>query len=100
MPQLSCGAAFDAAILAVADAVEACGIRDGERLEHDGVNEREDGCRGTDAEGQGEHGGKGKYGRLPHLAESVGDVLAQGLHREPHRLLRRKAERCSREKCC
>ena len=74
------GAAFDAAVVAYADAVEASGVGDGQGLEHDGVDEGEDGGGGADAEGQGEHGGEGEDRGEPHLAESVGEVLAKGLH--------------------
>ena len=73
-------AALDAAVLPLADAVEAGRIDHRQRFEHDGVDEGEDRGRGADAERQGEHGGQGKDGRLTHLAESVGDILAQSLH--------------------
>src|SRR6266436_3968173 len=46
------GTAFDATIVAFADAVEPARVRDGERAEHHGVNECKN-CRGTaDAQGQ------------------------------------------------
>ncbi len=73
-------AAFDAAVVAGADAVEAGGVGNGEGLEHHRVDEGEDGRRGADAEGKGEHGGKGEDGGQAHLAQGVGEVLAKGLH--------------------
>ena len=72
--------AFDAAVVAVADAVEARGVGDREGLEHDRVDEGEDGRRGADAKGEGKHGGKGEDGGQAHLAQGVGKVLAKGLH--------------------
>ena len=73
-------AALDAAVGAYADAIEARGVDDGQRLEHDRVNEGEDGGGGADAEGQSEHGGEGEDRGQAHLAESVGNILAKGLH--------------------
>ncbi len=75
--------AFDAAVIAIANAVEAGRIGHGQRLQHDCVNQREDGRCCTDAERQGEHGGEGEHRRLAHLAESVGNILPQGVHSEP-----------------
>ena len=74
------GAAFDAAVGTNADAIEAGRVDDGEGLEHDRVDEREDGGGGANAESQGEHGGEGEDRGQAHLAESVGNILAQGLH--------------------
>ena len=65
-------AAFDAAVLPVADAVEAGGIDDRQRLQHHGVNEGENRGGRADAERQRQHRGERKDRRLPHLAESVG----------------------------
>ena len=70
------GVAFNAAVVAFADAVEAGGVCDGEGLEHDGVDEGEDGRRGADAESQREHGGEGEDGGQAHLAQGIGEVLA------------------------
>ena len=49
-------AAFDAAIVAVANAVEPRWVSDRKRTEHDAVDQREDGGVGTDAERQREDG--------------------------------------------
>ena len=59
--------ALHAAIVAVTRAIKAGWIGHRQRLEHDGVNEREDrgGC--ADAQCQSEHGGKREDGRQPHL---------------------------------
>ncbi len=45
------------------------GISDGERLQKDRVDEREDGDVGPDAEGDGEDDGGGEAGGLAELAE-------------------------------
>ena len=54
--------AFDAAVVAFADAVEAGGVGDREGAEHYGVDEGEDGGGAADAEGEGENGGGGEDG--------------------------------------
>ena len=56
------GTAFDAAIVAFADAVEAGGVGNREGAEHYGVDEGEDGGGAADAEGEGENGGGGEDG--------------------------------------
>ncbi len=73
-------AALHAAIGARADAVEARGIHDRQRFEHDGVNKGEDGSGCSDAEGQREHGCQGEDRRQPHLPKRVRDILPQGFH--------------------
>jgi hypothetical protein len=73
-------AAFDAAVGSIAYAIEPRRVDAGKGLQHDGVDEREDGRGRTDAQRQGEHGGEGEDGRETHLADRVGDVVAQGLH--------------------
>ncbi len=49
-------ATLDAAVVAVAHAVEPCRVGDRQRAQHNRVDEREDGRRPADAQGQREHG--------------------------------------------
>src|SRR5580700_1279517 len=82
-------ATFDATVLSIADAIEAGWVGYRQRLQHDAVDEREDGRRGPDAEREGQHGRQSEDRRTVHLAKCVGDVLPQGLHEDPPRHVRR-----------
>ena len=85
-------AAFDAAIVAHADAVESGGVGDGQRPKHDRVNQSEDGGGAADAESHGEDGRGGEDGRLAELAQGVDDVGFQSVHRVPSMGLGQKNE--------
>jgi len=65
------GTTLDATVVALADAVEAGGVGDRERFEHDGVDEGENGGGAADAEGEGEDGGGGEDGSETELAKGV-----------------------------
>ena len=64
-------AALHAAVVAVADAIQARRIADRQRPQHDRVDEREDRGRAADAEAKREHGGGSEDRRLAELAEDV-----------------------------
>jgi len=68
-------AAFDAAVVAFADAIEGGGVGDGQRAEHDGVDEGEDGGGAADAESQGEDGGGREDRGLAELAGGIAEVV-------------------------
>ena len=71
------GSAFDAAIVAVADAIEAGRVGDRQGAEHNGMNKREDGGSAANAESQGENGGNSKNRCEPELPQSVADIAKQ-----------------------
>ena len=53
-------------------------MRERQRLQEHSVDEAVDGGGGSDAEGQGEDGGKGEARRFTQLAQSKVEVGAQG----------------------
>ena len=58
-------------------------VQVGKRVEHYVVNDAEDRRRRADAERQGEHGQAGEAGAIAEGAESVPEVLPEGLHNAP-----------------
>ena len=67
------GDAAAAELLAEGD--EVLRVGDGKRLQHEVVDEGEDGGVGADAEGQREDGDGGEAGTFGHHAETVADVV-------------------------
>ena len=67
-------ASVDAAVVEVADAVQACRICDRKRLQEDRVDQREDRCVRADAEGDREDNRSGEAGGLGELAEGKFDI--------------------------
>jgi hypothetical protein len=59
---------------------EAVGTGEGEGLEQDRVDDREDGGDGADAEGQGEDGGEREAWRFAESAGAEAQVLQEALH--------------------
>jgi len=55
----------------------------GQRLEHDIVVEREDGCCCANSKGKRQHYGERKTGRLTQLTEGATQVLKECLHGNP-----------------
>ena len=76
-------AAFDAAVVAVADPVEPGRVGDRQRTQHDRVDQREDGRGAADAQRQRQHGGGREDGRQPELAERVSDGAGKATHTLP-----------------
>ena len=74
------GAALDAAVVAVADAVEPGRIADRQRLQHHGVDQREDGGGAADAERQRQHRRGGEDAGGPELPQRMADVADEGAH--------------------
>ncbi len=62
-------AAIDAAVVEVADAVQARGIGDGQRFQQNRVNQGEDGGVRSDAERDGENDCGSEAGRFAELAQ-------------------------------
>ena len=58
-------------------------VQVGKRVEHHVVDDAEDRRRRADAERQGEHGQAGEAGAIAEGAESVPEVLPEGLHNAP-----------------
>ena len=58
---------------------EAVGSVEGERAEHGGVDEGEDGGVGADAEGEDEDGADGEGGVMAERAEGLAEVLEMRL---------------------
>ena len=85
MPQFFLRAALYAAVLSIADAVEARRVHDRQRLQHGDVDQREDGGGRAYTEREGEHRSEREDGGLAHLAKRLGDVLPQGFHADPLR---------------
>ena len=74
-------AAVDAAVVFVADADEGFGIGYRQVMEQDGIDQREDGRVGADAEREREQHGNGEPRRLAQLAECITQILQQNSHR-------------------
>ena len=74
-------AAVDAAVVFVADADEGFGIGYRQVMEQDGIDQREDGRVGADAEREREQHGNGEPRRLAQLAECITQILLQNSHR-------------------
>ena len=74
-------AAVDAAVVVVADADEGFGICYRQVMKQDGIDQREDGRVGADAEGEREQHGNGEPRRLAQLAECITQILQQNSHR-------------------
>ena len=85
------GTAFDAALVAFADAVEPAGIRNGQGTEHYGVDQGKDGGSAADSQSQCEHGRGGKDRRQPELPQSVPKIAWQAWHGAPLPTLRTRA---------
>jgi len=85
------GSPLHAARVAVADTVEAGGVRHRERAEHDGVDQREDGRRAANTERQREDRRCREDASAPELPGGVADIAKQRAHvalrrrREPFR---------------
>src|SRR5439155_5223977 len=75
--------ALDAAVVAVADAVEAFRIRDRQRAQHDGVDQRENGGRAANADRQRQDGRGGEDGREAELPDRVADGADRVVHADP-----------------
>ncbi len=73
--------ALDAAVVAVADAIQGCRVGDREGLEHHGVDQRENRGRSADAQRESEDCCRGKDARSAELPQRVADSASQILHR-------------------
>src|SRR5262249_27860890 len=74
--------ALDAAVVAVADAIERGRIADRQRPQHDRVNQREDGRGAADAQRERENGGDREHARVPELPQRVSDRARKRIHAE------------------
>ena len=72
--------ALDAAVVAVADAVEARRVGDRQRAQHDRVDEREDRGRAADAERERQDGRGREDGRETELTDRVTDGADRVVH--------------------
>src|SRR5580765_4516956 len=72
--------AIDAAVVAVADAVEAVRLGDRERAQHDRVDQREDGGRAADAKRERQDGRGREDGRETELTDRVTDGADRVVH--------------------
>ena len=72
--------ALHAAVVAVADAVEARRIGDRQRPQHHGVDQREDGGGAADAERERQDGGGREDARDPELPQRVAKLAEQRVH--------------------
>ena len=72
--------AVHAAVVFVADANEGFRIDDRKVMEQDGIDQREDGRVGADAEREREQHGNGEPRRLAQLAECITQILQQNSH--------------------
>ena len=72
--------ALDAAVVAVADAVEAFRVGDRERAQHDRVDQREDRGRAADAERERQDGRGREDGRETELTDRVTDGADRVVH--------------------
>src|SRR6185295_15811256 len=72
--------ALDAAVVAVADAVEAFGVGDRERTQHDRGDQREDRGRAADAERERQDGRGRKDGGKTELTDRVADGTDRVVH--------------------
>ena len=79
-PPAILGSALDAAVVAVADAVEARGVADGQRLQHDGMDEREDGRGAADAQRERQHRRDREHARDPELPQRVAKFADEASH--------------------
>src|SRR5207247_3748405 len=71
---------LDAAVVAVADAVEAFRVGDRERPQHDRVDQREDRGRAADAERERQDGRGREDGRETELTDRVTDSADRVVH--------------------
>jgi hypothetical protein len=71
---------LDATIVTITDAVQTGRLRDRERPQHDGVDQREDRGCAADAEGQRQHGGDGEHRRLSKLSKRVTESAQKSSH--------------------
>jgi len=74
--------ALDAAVVAVADAIEALRVGDRERAQHDRVDQREDRGRAADAERERQNGRGCEDGRETELTDRVTDGAGRVVHTE------------------
>ena len=75
--------AVDAAVVFVADADQGSGIGYRQVMEHDGIDQSEDGRVGANAERERKQHGHGEPRRLAKLTESIRHILQQNFHRLP-----------------
>jgi hypothetical protein len=66
--------ALDAAVIPFADSIQPRGVGDGQRSQHDGIDQREDCGGAADAERERQHGRAGEYRRPTELPECVADA--------------------------
>ena len=71
---------LDATVVTIAHAVEACWIADGQRAEHYGVDQREDGRGAADSQCQRENCRRRENGRQAELTECVAKIAEEILH--------------------
>lgn len=80
-------ATLDAAIVAVAHAIESGGIGNRQGAKHYRINQSEDGCGAADTQGEREHSGGGEYGRQPKLPQSIAKITGKVAHQRAIRPL-------------
>ena len=69
-----------AGVLGGLEDVDSVRLGEGERVQEDGIDEREDCGGGTDAEGQGKDRHRGERLALAELSECEAEVLEDGAH--------------------
>ncbi len=79
-PPAILGPALDAAGVAVPDPVQAGGVAHGQRAKHDCMDQGEDRCRATDAEGERQDRRDREDTRQPELTQRVADFADECTH--------------------